>query len=89
MVWVSTVLILGFGAITLYLRDPRLHPDEADGHLLSASPALLGIGLLRGKAVAASGCSGRSFRDLTEEGWLQADPQLGPVLRWPWPSPTK
>jgi intracellular septation protein len=23
MVWVSTVLILGFGAITLYLRDPR------------------------------------------------------------------
>ena len=23
MVWVSTVLILGFGAITLYLRDPK------------------------------------------------------------------
>ena len=23
MVWISTILILGFGAITLYLRDPK------------------------------------------------------------------
>ena len=33
MVWLSTILIVGFGGVTLYLHRPPVHSDEADDHL--------------------------------------------------------
>ena len=69
MVWVSTVLILGFGAITLYLRDPmfiQLKPTV----IYVGFAALLGVGLLRGKALL-KWLFGPVFPGLTEEGWMK------------------
>lgn len=69
MVWVSTVLILGFGAITLYLRDPmfiQMKPTV----IYVGFAALLGVGLLRGKALL-KWLFGPVFPGLTEEGWMK------------------
>jgi len=69
MVWVSTVLILGFGAITLYLRDPmfiQMKPTV----IYVGFAALLGAGLLRGKALL-KWLFGPVFPGLDEEGWLK------------------
>jgi intracellular septation protein len=69
MVWVSTVLILGFGAITLYLRDPmfiQLKPTV----IYVGFAALLGVGLLRGKALL-KWLFGPVFPGLTEGGWMK------------------
>ena len=69
MVWVSTVLILGFGAITLYLRDPmfiQMKPTV----IYVGFAALLGAGLFRGKALL-KWLFGPVFPGLTERGWLK------------------
>ena len=69
MVWVSTVLILGFGAITLYLRDPKfIQMKPTVIYVMFA--VLLGIGLLRGKPLL-KWLFGPVFPGLTEEGWLK------------------
>lgn len=67
MVWVSTVLILGFGAITLYLRDPKFIQMKPTVIYIGFA-ALLGVGLLRGKALL-KWLFGPVFPGLTEEGW--------------------
>jgi intracellular septation protein len=67
MVWISTVLILGFGAITLYLRDPRFIQMKPT-FIYVGFAALLGGGLLRGKALL-KWLFGPVFTGLTEEGW--------------------
>ena len=67
MVWISTVLILGFGAITLYLRDPRFIQMKPT-FIYVGFAALLGGGLLRGKALL-KWLFGPVFPGLTEEGW--------------------
>jgi intracellular septation protein len=69
MVWVSTVLILGFGAITLYLRDPKFIQMKPTV-IYIAFAALLGAGLFRGKALL-KWLFGPVFPGLTEEGWLK------------------
>jgi intracellular septation protein len=69
MVWVSTVLILGFGAITLYLRDPKFIQMKPTVIYVGFA-ALLGIGLWRGKALL-KWLFGPVFPGLTEEGWLK------------------
>ena len=69
MVWVSTVLIVGFGAITLYLRDPvfiQIKPTAI--YLLFA--VLLIAGLLRRKPLLRW-LFGPIFPGLTDEGWLK------------------
>ena len=69
MVWVSRVLMLGFGAITLYLRDPmfiQMKPTV----IYVGFAALLGVGLLRGKALL-KWLFGPVFPGLTEEGWMK------------------
>jgi intracellular septation protein len=69
MVWISTILILGFGAITLYLRDPKFIQMKPT-FIYVGFAALLGGGLLRGKALL-KWLFGPVFPGLTEEGWLK------------------
>jgi intracellular septation protein len=69
MVWVSAVLIIGFGGLTLYLRDPKfiqLKPTVI--YLFFA--LMLFVGLLRGKALL-KWLFGPVFPGLTQEGWLK------------------
>jgi intracellular septation protein len=69
MVWLSTALILSFGTITLYLRDPRfiqMKPTLYYGVLA----AILFIGLLRGKPLLRW-LFGPIFPGLDERGWLK------------------
>ena len=69
MVWISTILILGFGAMTLYLRDPKfIHMKPTVIYIGFA--VLLGAGLLRGKALL-KWLFGPVFPGLTEQGWLK------------------
>ncbi len=69
MVWISTVLILGFGAITLYLRDPKFIQMKPT-FIYIGFAALLGGGLLRGKPLL-KWLFGPVFPGLTQEGWLK------------------
>ena len=69
MVWVSTVLILGFGAITLYLRDPKFIQMKPTVIYVGFA-GLLGAGLLRGKPLL-KWLFGPVFPGLTQEGWLK------------------
>ena len=69
MVWVSTVLILGFGAITLYLRDPKFIQMKPTVIYIGFA-VLLGAGLMRGKPLL-KWLFGPVFPGLTEEGWLK------------------
>ncbi len=69
MVWVSTVLILGFGAITLYLRDPKFIQMKPTVIYVGFA-ALLGAGLWRGKALL-KWLFGPVFPGLTQEGWMK------------------
>lgn len=69
MVWISTILIIGFGAITLYLRDPKFIQMKPT-FIYVGFAFLLGGGLLRKKALL-KWLFGPVFPGLTEEGWLK------------------
>ena len=69
MLWLSAILILSFGAITLYLRDPRfIQMKPTIYYVLLAG--LLFAGLARGKPLLRW-LFGPVFPGLTEEGWLK------------------
>ena len=69
MLWLSTALILSFGAITLYLRDPKfIQMKPTIYYVLLAG--MLFIGLLRGKPLLRW-LFGPVFPGLTETGWLK------------------
>jgi intracellular septation protein len=69
MVWISTILILGFGAITLYLRDPKFIQMKPTVIYIGFA-ALLGGGLLRGRPLL-KWLFGPVFPGLTQEGWMK------------------
>lgn len=69
MVWLSAVLILVFGGITLYLRDPKFIQMKPTVIYVLMAGILLG-GLLRGKAVL-KWLFGPIFPGLTQQGWLK------------------
>lgn len=69
MVWVSTVLILGFGAITLYLHDPKFIQMKPTVIYVGFA-VLLGAGLFRGKPLL-KWLFGPAFPGLTHEGWMK------------------
>ncbi len=69
MVWVSTVLILGFGAITLYLRDPKFIQMKPT-IIYVGFAVLLGAGLMKGKPLL-KWLFGPVFPGLTEDGWVK------------------
>ena len=69
MVWLSTALIVTFGAITLYLRDPRFIQMKPTLYYGVLAAILLG-GLARGKPLLRW-LFGPIFPGLDEEGWLK------------------
>ena len=69
MVWVSTILILGFGAITLYLHDPKFIQMKPTVIYVGFA-LLLGAGLFRGKPLL-KWLFGPAFPGLTHEGWMK------------------
>jgi intracellular septation protein len=69
MVWLSTGLIVGFGAITLYLRDPKfIQMKPTIIYLLFAGTLL--VGLLKRKPMLRW-LFGPVFPGLSDEGWLK------------------
>ena len=75
MVWLSTILIVGFGGVTLYLHDPRFIQMKPTIIYLVFAVMLFG-GLLRGKAVL-KWLFGPVFPGLTEKGWLKLSRNWG------------
>jgi intracellular septation protein len=69
MVWLSAILILGFGALTLYLRDPKFIQLKPTVIYVFFAVTLFG-GLLRGKPLL-KWLFGPVFPGLTQEGWLK------------------
>jgi intracellular septation protein len=69
MVWLSTVLIVTFGAITLYLRDPRFIQMKPTLYYGVLAAILLG-GLTRGKPLLRW-LFGPIFPGLDDAGWLK------------------
>ena len=69
MLWLSTVLILSFGAITLYLRDPKFIEMKPTFYYVLLAGLLL-VGLWRRKPLLRW-LFGPVFPGLTEEGWLK------------------
>lgn len=69
MVWLSTALIVTFGAITLYLRDPRFIQMKPTLYYGVLAAILLG-GLARGKPLLRW-LFGPIFPGLDDDGWLK------------------
>ena len=69
MLWLSTALIVVFGGITLYFRDPRFIQMKPTLYY-GALAILLFAGLLRKKPMLRW-LFGPIFPGLTDEGWLK------------------
>lgn len=69
MLWLSTVLIVGFGGLTVLLRDPIWIQVKPTAIYLMFGLVLLG-GVLRGKALLKV-LLGTAFEGLDDAGWLK------------------
>jgi len=69
MTWISAILILGFGGLTIYLRDPKFIQLKPTIIYLLFGGGLL-AGMARWKAVLRW-LFGPIFPGLTESGWLK------------------
>lgn len=69
MTWMSAVLILGFGALTLYLRDPRF--IQIKPTIIYAGFALLLFAGLAARKPLLRYVFGPIFEGLTDTGWLK------------------
>lgn len=75
MMWMSAILILGFGALTIYFNDPRFIQHKPT--IIYAGFALILFGgLLRGKAMLKSLLQA-AFEGLNNEGWLKLSRNWG------------
>jgi intracellular septation protein len=75
MLWFSTVLIVGFGALTIFFGDPtfvQLKPTI----IYTAFAAILLIGVWRGKAMLQI-LFEAAFEGLTADGWLKLSRNWG------------
>ena len=75
MLWLSTLLIVGFGSVTIFLQDPlyiQLKPTVI--YLLFG--ALLMIGVARGKALLKYLLEA-AFEGLNEQGWMKLSRNWG------------
>lgn len=69
MLWLSTILIIGFGSLTVFLGDPVWIQIKPTAIYLLFAGMLFG-GLLRGKAMLRLLLQS-AFDGLSEEGWLK------------------
>ncbi len=69
MLWLTTILILGFGSVTVILRDPFYVQIKPTAVYLLFS-AVLFVGLLRGKPMLKYLLQS-AFEGLNETGWLK------------------
>lgn len=75
MQWISAVLILGFGALTIYLHDPVFIQIKPTIIYLGFATLLLG-GWIRGKPMLRYAFAA-AFEGLSEEGWLKLSRNWG------------
>lgn len=75
MQWISAVLILGFGALTIYLHDPVFIQIKPTIIYLGFATLLLG-GWMRGKPLLRYAFAA-AFEGLSEEGWLKLSRNWG------------
>lgn len=69
MLWLSAVLVIGFGALTIYFNDPRFIQIKPTIIYLGFA-VILGVGLLRGKAMLKYLLEA-AYEGLSDEGWLK------------------
>ncbi len=69
MLWLSAVLVIGFGALTIYFNDPRFIQIKPTIIYLGFA-VILGVGLLRGKAMLKYLLQA-AYEGLSDEGWLK------------------
>lgn len=69
MMWMSAILILGFGALTLYFNDPRFIQHKPT-IIYAAFALILFGGLLRGNAMLKYLLEA-AFEGLSNAGWLK------------------
>lgn len=69
MLWLTTILVVGFGSVTVILRDPFYVQIKPTAVYLLFSIVLF-IGLARGKAMLKYLLQS-AFEGLNEEGWLK------------------
>ena len=69
MLWLSTILIIGFGSLTVFLGDPVWIQIKPTAIYLLFAAVLFG-GLLRGKAMLRMLLQS-AFDGLSDEGWLK------------------
>ena len=67
MLWLSAILVVGFGALTLYFRDPAfIQHKPTIIYLMFAG--VLGLGLLRGEALLKR-LLAAAYDGLSDHGW--------------------
>ncbi|MGI9361934.1 MAG: septation protein IspZ [Parasphingorhabdus sp.] len=69
MLWLSAVLVMGFGTLTIYFNDPsfiQIKPTI----IYTGFAVILGVGLLRGKAMLKYLLQA-AYEGLSDEGWLK------------------
>lgn len=69
MLWMSAILVLGFGTLTIYFNDQRFIQIKPTIIYLGFA-AILGFGLLRGKPMLKYLLQA-AFEGLSDEGWLK------------------
>ena len=69
MLWLSTILIIGFGSLTVFLGDPVWIQIKPTAIYMLFAGVLFG-GLLRGKAMLRTLLQS-AFDGLSDEGWLK------------------
>lgn len=69
MLWLSAVLVIGFGALTIYFNDPSFIQIKPTIIYLGFA-VILGVGLLRGKAMLKYLLQA-AYEGLSDEGWLK------------------
>ncbi len=69
MLWLSAVLVVGFGALTIYFNDPRFIQIKPT-IIYTGFTVILGVGLLRGKAMLKYLLQA-AYEGLSDEGWLK------------------
>ncbi|MXO74403.1 intracellular septation protein A [Altererythrobacter aerius] len=75
MLWLSTALIVGFGALTIWLRDERFIQLKPTVIYVLFAVALIG-GWMRGKALLKT-LLGTAFEGLDQAGWLKLSRNWG------------